>query len=107
MTEAEYVVITEWYNFLVSNPKFDANVNLIVYLRTDPEVAYERVLKRFGSSNQFIHLLLNDLSNSHKTRSRREENQMPLDYIKSLHNLHEDWLIKKTKFQVSLIKLKL
>ena len=49
----------------------------MIYFRTDPEVAYERV----------------------KKRSRHEENLIPKKYLSDLHELHEDWLFRKTKFQ--------
>ncbi len=51
-----------------------------MYLRTKPEVAYERI----------------------QQRSRHEENKIPFQYIKDLHELHEDWLVGKTKFQVGV-----
>lgn len=41
-----------------------------VYLKTDPEVAYQRI----------------------KTRNRSEEKDVPFEYIKHLHELHEKWL---------------
>lgn len=78
MTDAEHAVISEWFNFLVTCPQFDFHVDLIVYLRTEPETAYGRIL----------------------ARSRKEENKISLEYIKNLHELHEDWLVRKTKFQV-------
>merc|ERR1711860_63034 len=77
MSDAEYQVISEWYNFLVTCPQLDFGVDLIVYLRTQPETAYRRILNR----------------------SRKEEKTVPLFYIKDLHSLHEDWLFNKTKFQ--------
>lgn len=77
MTDAEYAVLSEWFNFLVTCPKLDFGIDHIIYLRTDPEVAYERV----------------------KKRSRHEENLIPKKYLSDLHELHEDWLLRKTKFQ--------
>jgi hypothetical protein len=47
-----------------------------VYLRTDPEVAFERT----------------------QLRARKEERRLTLQYMKKLHDLHEDWLINQTKF---------
>lgn len=44
-----------------------------VYLRTTPDVVYERIRKR----------------------ARSEETCVPFEYIKQLHELHEDWLIRK------------
>lgn len=43
---------------------------LTVYLRTDPEVAYQRI----------------------KDRNRSEEKDVPFEYIKHLHELHDKWL---------------
>lgn len=45
-----------------------------VYLRTDPEVAYQRI----------------------KTRNRSEEKHVPFEYIKHLHELHDKWLNVRT-----------
>lgn len=42
-----------------------------VYLRTTPEVVFDRM----------------------KVRGRSEETSVSLDYLTQLHNLHEDWLI--------------
>ena len=78
MSSAEYAVISEWFNYLITLPNLDFHIDLIVYLRTDPEVAYERI----------------------KARSRHEETRIPFQYLQDLHQLHEDWLVEKTKFQV-------
>jgi len=77
MTDAEYAVLSEWFNFLITCPQLDFKIDQIVYLRTDPEVAYERI----------------------KKRKRPEEHLIPFSYLKDLHELHEDWLVRKTKFQ--------
>lgn len=44
-----------------------------MYLRTDPEIAYQRIMQR----------------------GRFEEDSIKLEYLQSVHNLHEDWLINK------------
>jgi len=77
MTDAEYAVLSEWFNFLVTCPQLDFGIDHIIYLRTDPEIAWERV----------------------KKRSRHEEDLIPKKYLSDLHELHEDWLCRKTKFQ--------
>ncbi|KAK7490842.1 hypothetical protein BaRGS_00017898 [Batillaria attramentaria] len=68
----EYTILTNWYDWLVKSQK--ADVDLIVYVRADPEVCFERIQKR----------------------SRKEEALVPFSLIKDLHDLHEDWLIHHT-----------
>ena len=77
MPEIEYIVLTKWFDWIVQNQ--DTHIDLIVYLRTTPDTAYERI----------------------KNRCRNEETTIPMDYLTSLHDLHEDWLIHQTKFSVS------
>ena len=60
MTDPEYAVISEWFNFLITCPKLNFKIDQIVYLRTDPEVAYERI----------------------KKRKRPEEHLIPFSYLK-------------------------
>lgn len=64
-----YHVLQEWYNFI--HEHHEIHCDLIVYLRTDPEVVYERMMKR----------------------ARSEETCVPLEYLTDLHRLHENWLI--------------
>ncbi|XP_039954751.1 deoxynucleoside kinase isoform X2 [Bactrocera tryoni] len=66
-----YEILKEWYSYVEDITHIQAD--LIVYLRTTPEVVYERIRKR----------------------ARSEEACVPLEYIKQLHELHEDWLIRK------------
>jgi len=72
----EVEILDAWYNLLVSRPEFDTKVDLIIYLRTTPQVAYERMA----------------------SRARSEEATLPLQHFQRLHKLHEDWLMgdKKT-----------
>ena len=51
-------MLDKWYEFLVQNS--DIKVDMIVYLRTDPEIAHARV----------------------KSRARSEEKVIPLEYLK-------------------------
>ncbi|OXA65200.1 deoxynucleoside kinase [Folsomia candida] len=71
MEDAEYTVLTEWFDF--ARETMPMKVDLIVYLRTDPEVAYKRIVQR----------------------GRFEETAIKMDYLQSIHNLHEDWLINE------------
>lgn len=48
----------------------------LVYLRTNPEVVFERI----------------------QARAREEESCVSLEYLKKLHELHEDWLFNRTQF---------
>ena len=71
MAQSEFEVLNSWFEFLKSCPNVNLGVDLVVYLRTSPEVAYERL----------------------RARSRSEEKVVSIDYLKELHDLHEKWLI--------------
>lgn len=49
-----------------------------VYIRTSPEIAYQRVQKR----------------------ERQEETSLTIEYLKKIHNIHEEWLYHQTLFKV-------
>ncbi|CAH0564023.1 unnamed protein product [Brassicogethes aeneus] len=66
---ADYAVLDQWYRWARSN--VDINLDLIVYLRSTPDVVYERV----------------------KSRARPEENTISLEYLTQLHDSHEKWLM--------------
>ncbi|XP_026822340.1 deoxynucleoside kinase-like [Rhopalosiphum maidis] len=68
MAAPEYSVLDAWYKWLIGNVEIESD--LIIYLRTDPEVAYQRI----------------------KTRNRFEEKDVSFEYIEHLHNLHDKWL---------------
>ncbi|CAG2161771.1 unnamed protein product [Oppiella nova] len=66
----EYAILDEWFQWIVRYEP-SVGIDLIIYLRTDPEVAFERILRR----------------------NRPEEKNLTLDYLKDLHHLHEEWLL--------------
>ncbi|XP_064642733.1 thymidine kinase 2, mitochondrial-like [Lineus longissimus] len=76
MPGIDYEVLNEWYLWIVQ--KKTAPVDLVVYLRTDPEVCQERI----------------------RRRNRLEEEAIPLSYLEKLHTLHEDWLITGNQFKL-------
>lgn len=69
LEDGMYNTLTEWYKFIDESIHIQAD--LIIYLRTSPEVAHERI----------------------RQRARSEESCVPLKYLQELHELHEDWLI--------------
>lgn len=71
LCEEELAVLNEWHDWLEST--MDLKLDLIVYLRTTPEVAYERM----------------------RVRNRKEEAGAPLSYLQSLHTAYEEWLIQR------------
>lgn len=51
----------------------------IVYLRAKPEICLERI----------------------KTRNRPEEQSITLDYLKQLHDRHEEWLLSQNQTSIT------
>lgn len=48
----------------------------LVYLRTSPEVVYQRM----------------------RIRARKEENLVSLEYLKQIHEIHDEWLLYQSLF---------
>jgi deoxyadenosine/deoxycytidine kinase len=71
MSALEWKLYQEWFAWLVENyaPRPDA----FIYLKTDPEVCHDRLLKR----------------------NRSEESAVGLDYLTLVHNKHQEWLVQK------------
>lgn len=67
----KFEILKEWFNFMTKN--IQMKLDLIIYLRTTPNVALERV----------------------KKRNRPEEKNMNINYLTLLHELHDNWLINK------------
>ncbi|XP_037637436.1 thymidine kinase 2, mitochondrial-like isoform X1 [Sebastes umbrosus] len=72
MPEVDYAVLSEWFDWITTN--ISIPVDLIVYLQTSPQTCHERL----------------------KQRCREEEKVIPLEYLESIHQLYEDWLIHQT-----------
>jgi len=68
---AELSVLYNWFSFLENN--MEIHLDLIVYLRTSPEVAYDRL----------------------KQRGRKEEAGVPMEFIQHLHQCYEEWLMSE------------
>lgn len=81
MNEIEWKLYQNWFHWL--NDKFDAQPEYIIYLRCDPEIAYERV----------------------KRRSRTEENKISLEYLTRLHEYHDRWLLNETNIPVKVVNV--
>ena len=73
MKHVEYALLDSWYQFLTNSEStgFDTDADMIFYLQTEPEIAFERVQRR----------------------GRVEEKSLQMDFLNGLHRLHEDWLI--------------
>lgn len=71
LSELEWTLYQEWFSWLVEN--YTTRPSGFIYLQTDPAICFERLQKR----------------------ARKEESLVPLSYLESLHNKHEDWLIGK------------
>lgn len=80
-TEIEWQIYLQWFSFLVSG-RCKAPQGFI-YLKTDPEVAYERI----------------------KRRNRLAEKTISLAYIKQIHECHEDFLVRKKEILAELMQV--
>lgn len=69
MNDSEWQVYQQLWEFLSSN--YCEKPQKIIYLRTPAELCLERI----------------------KKRGRNEEQKMPLDYLKNLEDLHDEWLM--------------
>ena len=81
MKPLEWELYQEWFEWLVEQytPKPDA----FIYLRADPKICFQRLLKR----------------------NRSEESGVSLDYLELIHEKHEDWLIHKKKISPLLAQV--
>lgn len=68
LSEVEFYILDQWFRETAPATKVD----LIIYLRSDPELLFARI----------------------KARGRPEETGLSLEYLRALHELHEDWLVR-------------
>ncbi len=73
MSPIEWNIYKQWFDFLTKHSDFRKPKGFI-YLRTSPEVAYQRIIKR----------------------SRSAENLISLDYVTQIHLRHEELLLSAT-----------
>ncbi len=71
LSEIEWAIYLQWFNFLVSGHCKPPHG--FIYLKTDPEVAFERIQKR----------------------NRNSEKGISLPYIQQIHECHESFLVRK------------
>jgi deoxynucleoside kinase len=80
--KTQYHILVDWFNLVESKVP---PVNEVIYLRTSPEIAFNRL----------------------KLRNRPEEQTVSLEYIQLLFNLYENWLIHQTfgelPFKVTIV----
>ncbi|UJR10572.1 hypothetical protein I4U23_014772 [Adineta vaga] len=70
---AEYEILNDWFEMLVSSGSCD--LDLIIYLRATPETCLERI----------------------QMRHRSEEESIDLNYLRTLHEHHEEWLVQRSR----------
>ncbi len=69
----------DWFKWL--SYEFNSVPKKIIYLRCDPEVAFQRIHKR----------------------NRCEESGIAFEYIEKLHKYHDDWLLNEKEIPVLVI----
>jgi len=66
--EIEYSIYLRWFDFFIKN----IQINKFIYLRVEPSISFERILKR-----------------------NREGEIIPIEYLQNCHDYHETWLNNK------------
>jgi deoxyadenosine/deoxycytidine kinase len=66
--EVNYQIYLKWFDEFIE----ELNVNGLIYVRADPEISCERVIIR-----------------------NRKGETIPLDYLKSCHQYHENWIMNE------------
>jgi len=71
ITPGEFALLDRWFHTLTSPAITGMGVDLIIYIRSDPDILMDRI----------------------NARGRQEEEGLPISFLKDLHRRHEDWLI--------------
>lgn len=79
ISPTEYDILLEWFSFLSER---SPPVDEIIYLRSSPNVAFDRLVER----------------------NRREEQPVTKDYVNLIHTLHEHWLNQTCGIRVNSAK---
>ena len=79
ITNIEWKTYLHWFSWLCD--QFNLHEDAFIYLQTDPKKSYQRIQKR----------------------NRSEEKQIPYDYIKQIHDKHEEWFLNNKKQKNILI----
>lgn len=70
MTQIEWIDYTKWFDWLIDMFQLDTKIHGFIYVRTSPEVAHQRLVKR----------------------QRHGEESIPLKYLQLLHEKHESMM---------------
>lgn len=81
MTSLEWKLYQEWFSWLVDS--YMVKPDGFIYLRTDPQVCYQRM----------------------KKRNRSEELLVALDYLQLVHEKHEQWLLDKKELSPTVVDI--
>lgn len=74
INEIEYKIYDYWYNMKLH----DITVSNVIYLRTTPNDAYNRI----------------------QLRNRPEEKSISYDYLQTIHNYHDRWLVDENNSNI-------
>lgn len=82
MSELEWNIYKDWFDWLTEYNRA-SRPDGFIYLRVEPEVSYQRIIKR----------------------SRSEEAGISQEYLQALHNKHEDWLVHQKENDSTMPKI--
>ena len=79
MEKTEFEIYTKWSNWLYQ--RICKQIKKVIYLRSSPEISYERI----------------------KKRNRNGEETIPLHYLQQLHHLHDEWLLNNEELDILIL----
>jgi deoxyadenosine/deoxycytidine kinase len=82
VSELEWQLYEEWFSWLTDHFK-SITPNGYIYLKADPNISYQRMVNR----------------------TREEEQSVPLEYIKSVSDKHDKWLLETESSPVETIEV--